>query len=97
MSLVSGVTCIADPLSSEWSITLHEVADGSILEPRETSHKALSAVNQMSLIPFLMPFLASPDRVPLGTVTAAGGFWNFYRQMSTDTVIPSAMPVCPHR
>ncbi|KDQ63136.1 hypothetical protein JAAARDRAFT_120264 [Jaapia argillacea MUCL 33604] len=37
----------------------------------ETSHKALNAINQISLVPFLMSFLASRDKLPVSTVTSA--------------------------
>ncbi|TFY75395.1 hypothetical protein EWM64_g8618 [Hericium alpestre] len=37
----------------------------------ETSNKALNAVNQLALIPFLMSFLASRDQLPVTTVTSA--------------------------
>ncbi|KAH7886017.1 ARM repeat-containing protein [Phlebopus sp. FC_14] len=37
----------------------------------ETSNKALNAINQINLIPFLMSFLASRDQLPISTVTAA--------------------------
>ncbi|KAI0354660.1 ARM repeat-containing protein [Trametes cingulata] len=37
----------------------------------ETSNKALNAINQISLVPFLMSFLAARDKLPLSTVTSA--------------------------
>ncbi|KAI0964127.1 hypothetical protein AcW1_010246 [Taiwanofungus camphoratus] len=37
----------------------------------ETSDKAMNAINQISLIPFLMSFLASREKLPLSTVTSA--------------------------
>ncbi|KAK7695114.1 hypothetical protein QCA50_002304 [Cerrena zonata] len=37
----------------------------------ETSNKALTTVNQISLVPFLMSFLAARDKLPLSTVTSA--------------------------
>ncbi|KAI8990655.1 ARM repeat-containing protein [Trametes punicea] len=37
----------------------------------ETSNKALNAINQISLVPFLMSFLASRDKLPLSTVYSA--------------------------
>lgn len=37
----------------------------------ETSNKALNAVNQLSLVPFLMSFLAYREKLPLATVTSA--------------------------
>ncbi|KAI0756410.1 ARM repeat-containing protein [Daedaleopsis nitida] len=37
----------------------------------ETSNKALNAINQTSLVPFLMSFLAARDKLPVSTVTAA--------------------------
>lgn len=36
-----------------------------------TSNKALNAINQIDLVPFLMSFLASRDKLPISTVTAA--------------------------
>ena len=39
---------------------------------RETSNKAMNAINQISLVPFLMSFFASRDQLPLSTVTSAG-------------------------
>lgn len=43
---------------------------------RETSNKALNAINQINLIPFLMSFLASRSKLPITTVTAAGEILN---------------------
>lgn len=37
----------------------------------ETSNKALNAINQISLVPFLMSFLAARAKLPIATVTAA--------------------------
>ncbi|KAL4253634.1 Armadillo-like helical [Abortiporus biennis] len=37
----------------------------------ETSNKALNAINQISLIPFLMSFLGSRDKLPISTVSSA--------------------------
>jgi len=37
----------------------------------ETSNKALNAVNNLELVPFLMAFLSSRDKLPLQTVTSA--------------------------
>ncbi|TFK41883.1 armadillo-type protein [Crucibulum laeve] len=37
----------------------------------ETSNKALNAINEIRLIPFLMSFLAAKDKLPLAPVTAA--------------------------
>ncbi|KAF7965179.1 hypothetical protein HWV62_36591 [Athelia sp. TMB] len=37
----------------------------------ETSNKALNAINQINLVPFLMSFLAARDQLPTATVTAA--------------------------
>lgn len=47
-------------------------APQSLMPSSETSHKALTAVNQLSLVPFLMSFLASRENLPLSTVTSAG-------------------------
>lgn len=38
---------------------------------RETSNKALNAINEIQLIPFLMSFLAAKDILPTATVTSA--------------------------
>jgi hypothetical protein len=40
---------------------------------RETSNKALNAINEIQLIPFLMGFLEHRDRLPGRVVAAAGG------------------------
>ncbi|EKM61546.1 uncharacterized protein PHACADRAFT_135300 [Phanerochaete carnosa HHB-10118-sp] len=37
----------------------------------ETSNKALDAINQIGLVPFLMSFLGSKDKLPLSTITSA--------------------------
>ncbi|KAG8219606.1 ARM repeat-containing protein [Butyriboletus roseoflavus] len=37
----------------------------------ETSNKALNAINQINLVPFLMSFLSSRDKLPISTVVAA--------------------------
>ncbi|KAI0032161.1 ARM repeat-containing protein [Vararia minispora EC-137] len=37
----------------------------------ETSNKALNAVNQLALVPFLMSFLAARQKIPLPTVVSA--------------------------
>ncbi|KAJ7292710.1 armadillo-type protein [Mycena rebaudengoi] len=37
----------------------------------ETSNKALNAINEMKLTPFLMSFLAAREKIPLAPVTAA--------------------------
>ncbi|KAI0714810.1 ARM repeat-containing protein [Earliella scabrosa] len=37
----------------------------------ETSNKALNAINQISLVPFLMSFIAARDKLPVSTVTSA--------------------------
>ncbi|KAJ7119418.1 ARM repeat-containing protein [Mycena epipterygia] len=37
----------------------------------ETSNKALTAINELKLMPFLMSFLAARDKIPLAPVTAA--------------------------
>lgn len=42
------------------------------INPRETSNKALNAINEIALIPFLMSFLASREKLPLTTVVSAG-------------------------
>ena len=45
---------------------------------RETSNKALNAVNNLALVPFLMAFLSSRDKLPLPTVTSAGASHGLY-------------------
>lgn len=42
---------------------------------RETSNKALNAINAINLIPFLMSFLSSRDKLPVSTVVAAGSYF----------------------
>ncbi|KAJ7623345.1 armadillo-type protein [Roridomyces roridus] len=37
----------------------------------ETSNKALNAINQLQLVPFLISFLGARQKIPLATVTAA--------------------------
>ncbi|KAI0800600.1 ARM repeat-containing protein [Fomes fomentarius] len=37
----------------------------------ETSNKALNAINHISLVPFLMSFIAARDKLPMSTVTSA--------------------------
>ncbi|KAI0686648.1 armadillo-type protein [Cytidiella melzeri] len=37
----------------------------------ETSNKALNAINQISLVPFLMSFLGAKDKLPVSTVASA--------------------------
>ncbi|KAI0094380.1 armadillo-type protein [Irpex rosettiformis] len=37
----------------------------------ETSNKALNAINQISLVPFLMSFLGARDKLPISTVASA--------------------------
>ncbi|OBZ78860.1 hypothetical protein A0H81_01356 [Grifola frondosa] len=49
---------------------VYEFAD-SLRKTSETSNKALNAINKISLVPFLMSFLASRDKLPLSTVTSA--------------------------
>lgn len=44
----------------------------SLIVFRETSNKALNAINEIHLIPFLMSFLAARNKIPLAPVTAAG-------------------------
>ena len=39
---------------------------------RETSNKALNAINELQLVPFLMSFLSARDQLPLAPVTSAG-------------------------
>jgi hypothetical protein len=41
---------------------------------RETSNKALNAINELHLTPFLMSFLASRDKLPLTPVISAGKY-----------------------
>ena len=48
---------------------------------RETSNKALNAINELHLVPFLMSFLTARDQLPLAPVTSAGTcvykFWKY--------------------
>lgn len=37
----------------------------------ETNNKALNAINEINLVPFLMSFLAARDKLPVGTVSSA--------------------------
>ncbi|KAF5352474.1 hypothetical protein D9756_005865 [Leucocoprinus leucothites] len=53
---------------------IYEMADNIITVLwclSETSNKALNAINEIHLIPFLMSFLASRDNLPLGPVASA--------------------------
>lgn len=50
---------------------------------RETSNKALNAINDIRLVPFLMSFLAARDRLSLGPVTAAGAFYSLVSRCSS--------------
>ena len=54
------------------NITACGNASFELMKPRETSNKALNAINQISLVTFLMSFLVSRDKLPLSTVTSAG-------------------------
>ena len=36
---------------------------------RETNNKALNAINEINLVPFLMSFLGARDKLPSGTYT----------------------------
>lgn len=45
----------------------------------ETSNKALNAINEMHLIPFLMSFLAAREKLPLAPVISAGSSINMAR------------------
>jgi hypothetical protein len=40
----------------------------------ETSHKALNAINELQLVPFLLSFLSNAPRLAPGPVAAAGAF-----------------------
>ena len=44
---------------------------------RETSNMALNAVNNLALVPFLMAFLSSRDRLPLAMATSSGAPHSF--------------------
>ena len=55
------------------SVSLHCINYPPLtLIPRETSNKALNAINNMGLVPFLVAFLESRSKLPAHTVTAAG-------------------------
>ena len=60
---------------------------------RETSNKALNAVNQIGLVPFLMSFLGSKDKLPLSTVTSAGVYATSAIAPSQVTFALSPVPV----
>jgi hypothetical protein len=62
---------------------------------RETSNKALNAINQISLVPFLMSFLASREHIPLFVVIAAGIFFSpfFDYRMSLTVEIAQCLYV----
>jgi hypothetical protein len=44
----------------------------ALRKTRETSNKALNAINQISLVPFLMSFLGAKDVLPISAVASAG-------------------------
>jgi hypothetical protein len=44
----------------------------TLRKTRETSNKALNAINQISLVPFLMSFLGAKDVLPISVVASAG-------------------------
>jgi hypothetical protein len=58
-------------------VPLPHSPDGSILIVilRETSNKALNAINSISLVPFLMAFLINRAKLPRQVVHAAGKFF----------------------
>lgn len=58
---------------------------------RETSNKALAAINDANLTPFLMAFLISRDKIPLKTVLAAGALLsvNHYVRLKSLTSKPA--------
>ena len=45
---------------------------GSHVLTRETSNKALNAINAIHLIPFLVSFLAARDKLPIAPIVSAG-------------------------
>ncbi len=49
------------------------------LYARETSNKALNAINAIRLAPFLMSFLAFREQLPIAPVVAAGTLAPFIR------------------
>ncbi|KAF8167406.1 armadillo-type protein [Crassisporium funariophilum] len=54
--------------------SVYELADNVITTLwclSETSNKALNAINEIQLVPFLMSFLGARDKLPLAPVTAA--------------------------
>ena len=65
-------------LSQRYGVFREFVVMGVIFHPhniyRETSNKALNAINEMRLVPFLMSFLAARDALPLVPVTSAGRY-----------------------
>ena len=66
-------------LSQRYGVFREFVVMGVIFHPhniyRETSNKALNAINEMRLVPFLMSFLAARDTLPLIPVTSAGRYY----------------------
>ena len=62
---------------------------------RETSNKALGAVNNLALVPFLMAFVSSRDRLPLQTVTSAGASYSFPPRATSDAAGRCFTPTKP--
>ncbi|KAH9950943.1 ARM repeat-containing protein [Amylocystis lapponica] len=67
---------LSDPKSSPENAqkVVYEFADNVITILwclSETSNKAMNAINQIPLVPFLMSFLASRDKLPASTVASA--------------------------
>lgn len=60
---------------------------------RETSNKALNAINQINLVPFLMSFLAARAKLPIATVTAAGALISVLSSAFYALICLSAMPI----
>ncbi|KAG5647684.1 hypothetical protein DXG03_008407 [Asterophora parasitica] len=56
----------------------------------ETSNKALNAINEIHLVPFLMSFLAAREKIPLAPVTAAGTYLKFVQMNKVAKVLYSA-------
>lgn len=62
---------------------------------RETSNKALNAVNEIDLIPFLISFLRARNQLPQSTVNAAGKF-NYYSKLVIFHPFYLSSPVSVH-
>lgn len=76
---MSVVSCLYDP-----------PGECVLSNTRETSNKALNAINQINLVPFLMSFLASRKKLPVSTVTAAGAWQSSFPSILTQCSVSAA-------